>query len=279
MSTINPPLKWHGGKGLMAAKIVALFPPHTHYVEPFAGGLSVLLARDPEGVSEVVNDLNADLTNFWAVLRDPERFELFRRLAEATPFAEAVWREAAEELAGERREVLCHLRAWAFFVRCRMSLAGRMRSFTGVTKTRTRRGLNNEVSAWLTAVEGLPAVHSRLKRVLILNRPALDVIHGQDGPRTLFYCDPPYLQETRTAPNVYAHEMTDGNHRDLLGALSQVKGKFLLSGYRSEMYDGFADRLGWHRTDFPVANHASGGKSNRRMVECVWSNFKPGRAA
>lgn len=38
------PLKWHGGKHYLAARIVALMPPHTHYVEPFAGGLSVLLA-------------------------------------------------------------------------------------------------------------------------------------------------------------------------------------------------------------------------------------------
>ncbi len=58
---ISPPLKWHGGKWYLARRIVAKMPPHIHYVEPFAGGLSVLLAKDPEGVSEVVNDINGDL--------------------------------------------------------------------------------------------------------------------------------------------------------------------------------------------------------------------------
>src|SRR5829696_2917494 len=91
---IGLPLKWHGGKYYLAPKIVALMPPHLHYVEPFAGGLSVLLARDPadprlwagatggtRGVSEVVNDLNHELTNFWACLRDPPLFaEMYRRL-------------------------------------------------------------------------------------------------------------------------------------------------------------------------------------------------------
>ncbi len=279
MKGLTSPLKYHGGKGMMAHKIVGLFPSHTHYVEPFAGGLSVLLARDPEGVSEVANDLNGDLTNFWRVLQDPGTFELFRRETEAMPFSELEW-----ELADARQRETPHqlypvAAAVAFFVRCRQSLAGRMRSFTGVTKTRTRRGMNNEVSAWLTAVEGLPAVHERLKRVLILNRDALEVIRGQDGPQTLFYCDPPYLAETRTAPSVYAHEMTAGQHRELLDALADIKGKFLLSGYRSELYDRYAGEFGWHRTDFEMANHAAGGKEKRRMVESVWSNFVPGGAA
>ncbi len=278
---VAPPLKWHGGKGMMAHKIVGLFPPHTHYVEPFAGGLSVLLARDPEGVSEVVNDLNRQLWRFWNLLAHPDHFPQFVRMVEAKPFCEETWRAAryACTLSPPETDEEWVAEAVNFFVWCRQSLAGRMRSFTGITKTRTRRGMNNEVSAWLTAVEGLPAVHERLKRVLILNRPALDVIHGQDGPHTLFYCDPPYLQETRTAPNVYAHEMTEGQHQDLLVALAGIDGKFLLSGYRSPLYDRFAEQYGWHRTDFEMANHASGGKSKRRMVECVWSNFKPGGVA
>lgn len=44
MTALTPPLKWHGGKHCLADKIVALMPPHTHYCEPFAGGLALLLA-------------------------------------------------------------------------------------------------------------------------------------------------------------------------------------------------------------------------------------------
>jgi DNA adenine methylase len=277
---VNPPLKWHidGGKAYLAPKIVALMPPHVHYVEPYAGGLSVLLAKDPEGVSEVVNDLNGDLTIFWRVMQDEGNFREFVRRVEATPFSESEWDREPEgepRHGTELKYVSAVETAVRFFVRCRQSLAGRMKSFTGVTKTRTRRGMNNEVSAWLSAVEGLPAVHERLKRVLILNRDALEVIRSQDGPGTLFYLDPPYLHTTRVTTADYAHEMTRLQHADLLSALDKLKGKFLLSGYRSELYDGFATALGWHRTDFTVANHAAGGKAKRRMVESVWTNFNP----
>jgi len=34
-------------------------PPHLHYMEPYFGGGAVLFAKQYEGVSEVVNDLNA----------------------------------------------------------------------------------------------------------------------------------------------------------------------------------------------------------------------------
>lgn len=283
-ASLTPPLKWHcpGGKHYLAARIVALMPPHTHYVEPFAGGLAVLLAKDPEGVSEVVNDLDRELTTFWDVLKDDGLFDRFRRRMERTPFSELEFRRAVEQSDKNRgifsrgfgfADTAAVHAAAAFFVRCRQSLAGRMKSFTGVTKTRTRRGMNNEVSAWLTAVEGLPAVHERLKRVLILNRDALDVIRGQDGPDTLQYLDPPYLHSTRATTGDYAHEMTVEQHAKLLEALADVKGKFLLSGYRSELYDTFARAYRWNRHDFEIANHAAGGTGKRRMTECVWCNF------
>ena len=116
LSRTFPPLKWHGGKHYLAPKIIALMPEHTHYVEPYAGGLSVLLAKDPEGVSEVANDLNGDLTNFWRVLQRDESFGRFQRTLEAVPFSEAEWRDARSAPAGDPVED-----AVRFFVHCRMS--------------------------------------------------------------------------------------------------------------------------------------------------------------
>jgi DNA adenine methylase len=266
LGRVPPPLKWHGGKYYLAPKIVGLMPSHLHYVEPFAGGLSVLLAKGPDGVSEVVNDIHGDLSDFWQVLQEPKSFAAFVRTVEAVPFSEAEWRQAA--VPGGTDPVG---RAVGFFVRCRQSLAGRMDAFTGVTKTRTRRGMNNEVSAWLTAVEGLPAVHKRLRQVLVLNRDALDVIAQQDGPDTLFYLYPPYLAQTRAAADVYAHEMTAERHAELLDLVRGCRGKVMLSGYPSDLYD---HRLGdWTRHEFDLPNQAAGGKRKRRMTEVVWCNF------
>lgn len=273
---ISPPLKTWGGKHYLAQRIVALMPPHTHFVEPFFGGGSVLLAKDPEGVSEVVNDLDCELVNFWECLRDGLAFGLMKRQLEAMPFSEKDWRDAGNPDLAEgywaRSPKAPVDRAIAFFVRCRMSMAGRGESFAPLTRRRTRRGMNEQASAWLNAVEGLPAVHERLKRVVILNRPAVEVIRSQDGEQTCFYVDPPYLPETRTNPDVYRHEMSPEDHVELLEALRSCKGKVLLSGYWSELYH--LALTGWSRHDFTIPNHASKGKAQKRsMTECVWTNF------
>lgn len=276
MSVLSSPLKWHGGKAYLASRIIELMPPHIHYVEPYAGSLAVLLAKEPEGVSEVVNDLNESLMLFWRVLGDETLFKEFERRAQATPFCEALWNRAHELDRADAPTNPAHLvhYAFMFFVHCRQSLAGRMKSFAPLSRSRTRRGMNEQASAWLSAVEGLPAVHARLKRVAILNRDALDVIRQQDGPDTLFYLDPPYLHETRASTDSYGEqEMSHEDHERLLIILRGLEGKFLLSGYRSELYDDCAAANNWNRHDFDLPNNSAGGASKRRMTECVWVNF------
>jgi DNA adenine methylase len=165
------------------------------------------------------------------------------------------------------------LSAVNFFIRARQSRAGTFKGFTSLTRSRTRRGINGNASEWLGAVEGLPAVHARLIPVVLENIPAVNLIPREDTPDTLYYCDPPYLHETRSTKDSYAHEMTEDDHKELLHVLAGIKGKFLLSGYYSTLYDDAASRHGWKCHEFDLPNHAAGGKTKRRMTECVWCNF------
>jgi DNA adenine methylase len=295
---IASPMKWHGGKAYLASRLVALMPAHVHYVEPFAGGLSVLFAKNPQGVSEVVNDLNGDLINFWRVLARPTAFEQFRRMVEATPCSEWHYDNAESESIDLYRTDFGPdaTQAWKFFVCIRQSRQALQTCFATIARTRTRRGMNELPSAWLSAIDGLPEVHERLKRVVILNRDALEVIRTQDGDGTLFYLDPPYLHETRSTTGEYRHEMTADQHRDLLvtlggsqaatacvrsnetvpgwyAAAKPISGRFMLSGYHSPLYDTVAAVLGWKCHEFELPNNAGGGKEKRRMIECVWTNF------
>lgn len=270
-NAMSNPLKWHGGKSYLADWIISLMPPHTHYVEPFFGGGAVLFRKSPEGVSEVVNDVNGELMNFWETLGCPTASRSLIEGLKVTPFSE-------RRFDYEKRNPYTpigspdHMAAQSFFIRYRQSRQGLGKDFATLSRNRTRRGMNEQVSSWLSAVDGLPEAHERLKRVVILNRDAHDVIRSQDGPNTLFYLDPPYLHETRVTTSDYAFEMSEQDHYRLLVLLSEIKGTFLLSGYHSRMYDEEARRYGWTCHEKQIDNKASAKKTKSIKTECVWSN-------
>jgi DNA adenine methylase len=265
---IRPPVKWHGGKHYLAKRIIAQFPPHHTYVEPFGGAASVLINKELSPV-EIYNDHDERITRLFRVIRDNGE-ELCRRLA-LTPYSEAEFDDAKapveDEIELARRD----------FVRWRQSIGGREDAFS-YTLHRVRRGMADVVSGYLSAIEEeLPRIIQRLRTVQIICRPALDVIIRYDSPDTLFYCDPPYLPETRAvgSRNVYGVEMTEADHHDLAATLRQCQGKVVLSGYASPLYDEFyAD---WHLIQFDIANHSASGSIKQRKTECLWLNWQPER--
>ncbi len=291
MANLTQPLKWHGGKYYLRNWIIGLMPPHLHYVEPFFGGGGVLLARDTrrdwmacgdkkmtaaeQGCSEVVNDLHGELINFWRVLQDPEHFETFRRRIEMTPFSEAEFDQALEhsQQQGPDGDVSPIERAVQFFILARQSRQGLMKDFATLSRNRTRGRINEQASAWLGVVNGLADVHQRLKGVVILNQNATDVIRKQDGLKTLFYCDPPYVHESRSTTGEYAFEMTEADHEKLLATLAAIQGKFMLSGYPSELYSSWERKQNWNRHDFLIDNKAASGSVKEKKTECLWCNF------
>jgi DNA adenine methylase len=283
MSKISLPLKWHGGKQYLASRIVSLIPQHTHYVEPYFGGGAVLFNK-PEsfvrGHSEVVNDRNGDLMNFWRVLRNKQTFEELRQQLSLTPFSSEEFAAAKQGLTATKSETKPKpiksedvARAAAFFVMYRQSRQGLGKDFATMSRTRTRRDMNEQVSSWLSAIEGLQEACNRLQRVVLFCYDALKVIQREDDPKTFFYLDPPYMHGTRTSDSDYTHEMTDADHSALLYQLGKVSGKFILSGYPSELYAEAAGRYGWHCDEIKIDSKASSQKVKPVKTECLWRNF------
>src|SRR3989454_6980254 len=75
---------WYGGKFSHLNWLLPLLPNCHHYCEPFAGSAAVLLNRTPSPV-ETYNDIDADVANFFRVLRNHKN-DLVELIA-LTPFS------------------------------------------------------------------------------------------------------------------------------------------------------------------------------------------------
>src|SRR5262245_11767302 len=115
-------VKWHGGKNYLARRIIALLLPHARYVEPFAGGLSVLLNK-PRARGEIAGDLDAGLVGFYRVL-EGRTAELMARLDSLEYLAETF--DWACQDAGQDAPLESAVR---FIVRHRFSRGGLGKTF------------------------------------------------------------------------------------------------------------------------------------------------------
>jgi len=247
LSTISTPtrpiLRYFGGKWQNANRIIAHFPHHKIYVEPYCGAASVLL-RKPRSHAEVINDLDDDVVNLFRILREPESARRLAEVLRLTPFARKEFDDSfvqSEDQIEKSRRFVC--RSYMGF-----GNDAATRKSTGFRSHTTRKGSipAHDFASWPDYIEAFTA---RLRGVIVESRPALDILKAYDSDDTLFYLDPPYPRGTRNGHARYRHEMNDDDHRALAEVARRVKGKVIISGYACELYDVELypdwDRLEW----------------------------------
>ncbi|MGY1439581.1 DNA adenine methylase [Streptomyces reniochalinae] len=257
---MKPPTPYFGGKARIAKWIVSLLPKHQHYVEPFCGGLSVLLAKPPAAM-ETVNDLDGELMRMWRVLRDRPT-ELVRACA-LTPHSRTELAVSHEPVSDE---VEAARRTWS---RLAQGRSGTLRQ-TGWRHYIDPAGSTIGMPGYMAAyVDRLAAAAERLSAVSLECLPALDIV-GKYGTAkdVLLYVDPPYLGTTRPFSN-YRYEMrNETDHRELAAALHNCRAAVVLSGYDSPLYDELY--AGWHR--YTQQTMTGNAKTAKDRTEVVWSN-------
>lgn len=261
---MKPPILFFGGKITLGPAIAQLLPEHEHYVEPYAGSLAVLLAKQPSA-HETANDLDGALMAFWRVLRDqPQALE---RACALTPHSRAEF-AAARDLDGAASDLERARRVWVLLTQGR---AARM-TRTGWRHYCDPAGAGVGMPGYLAGyVQRIAPAAARLANVSLECRPALDVIRKYGAvPEALLYVDPPYLGSTRANDTTYRIEMkTEAEHRELAAALHACRAAVVLSGYPSDLYDREL-YPGWHRHQMPASTGQGGTWANR--TEVLWSN-------
>lgn len=263
---MKPPMPYFGGKQRIAQQLVALFPDHDHYVEPYAGGLSVFLAKRPAPM-ETLNDLDGHLVTFWRVLRDRPRDLI--AACELTPHSRAEM-VASREIEEGLDEVEIARRVWVHLTQGRSGIA----TLTGWRFYLDGGSTATSIAGYLDGYRRrMPAAAARLRGAQLECRDALDIIEDYGRkPGTLLYVDPPYLPGLRRA-SAYRVEADDVHHAALLEALCGCEAKVALSGYASDLYDDALD--GWTRTEIEASTQQANKPGANGRTEVLWTNYRP----
>ena len=226
-------MRWLGGKHKLAALVVANMPEHHCYCEPFAGACHVFFAKKPSPV-EIINDVNAELVNFWRVLgRDAGGL---MELGRACLYSRAEFVRLARQNPAELGDVE---RAWRFYYLNRACFGGDPKTsqdFSGATFGASRT--ENRGRLLSRALAKLPGFHARLANAVIERLDWADCIERYDSPSTCFYIDPPYAGcETDYGKGIWKRE----DYARLAERLCRISGSFLLSiNDTPEMAETFA---------------------------------------
>lgn len=267
--TIRSPIRWLGGKSVIAPWVISHLPPHHTYVEPFGGGAAVLLSK-PRAKKEIYADLDERLVDLFREIRDNHE-ELLHRLM-LTPYS----RQLRDRCLGKTDP-------FSFFIASQQSFGGMVdKTAWGMVTTHSSHGMASTVQHYVRVIESLPHIAARLQGVRINRTKWQRSLQRYDSTNTLFYLDPPYVPSTRRDGD-YDHEMSLADHVDLVKQVQKLRGSVVLSGYPNGLYAEL-EGAGWRRVDKRTAcmvvarTKATGLKGEggvareQKRTESLWLN-------
>lgn len=292
------PYPWAGGKSLIASDVWAHIGPCPVVVEPFFGGGSLLLARPVEGITrgstEIVNDLDNFVVNFWRSLqlRHAELCDwLDYPVSEVDLTARHRWlqREGLAKLAAldwEGDPMACDPQVAAWWAWGQSQWIGGGWCAPTTTARRRPKTTLNGVCRRVDLPTWLEALAHRLRFVQVWRgdwkRCVTDaVLNDVNGSVTAILLDPPYSQAHRshrknsplyavdTDPAAEVREwcLANGHRARLRIALFGLEGE----GHEALEAQGWTVKA-WTARGMSNQGHDTPNKT-RRHLERVW--FSP----
>ena len=222
---MKPLISYYGGKQKIASKILKYFPPHSVYVEPFAGGAALLFAKPalPVGNNnqyrECLNDTSKLLINMYRVaVKYPDDFN---REIQSTLLSQEDHRQSIAICKNPDGYTELQ-KAWAYYVNINTS-------FSNILNSGWSTGVNgrNHGDSFARKKQLVFNILNRINNVYISCEDAIRCISRWDSPQTLFYCDPPYPHANQGHYSGY----TLDDWQNLCNTLDSIQGSYVLSNY------------------------------------------------
>ena len=241
---MNRFFRWYGGKIRMLEKLEALIPEHKIYLEPFVGSGALALNHIRSPV-EIINDLDGDIANLFAVMADREKGkELIKRLLNV-PYDRKLFNVVREE---QKHNFI----GYNSIEKAVLTYIMISQSFNAARSSFSKDGYASSIVYQRDLKNNLYKVYERLENVQIFNVDALDLLPCYvDNEEVFAFLDPPYRHDLRgrNADKVYKCELSDSQQIKLLKIIRTATAKILLCGYKKEkgidLYDAYLLPYGW----------------------------------
>lgn len=258
---MKTPITYYGGKQKMAKHIVPLIPPHNLYCEPFCGGAAIFFAKDKSNV-EVLNDTNRELINFYRVVQND--FAILEKEIQISLHSRDLFRKAS--VIYNNPDMFSEVkRALALWVLSIQGFAGKIDGSWGydILKNTTSKKIKNKRDNFTIDLA------IKLQNVQLECADALYIIHNRDREDSFFYCDPPYFNSNMGHYDGYSIN----DFEELLQTLANIKGKFILSSYPSEILAEYTAKYGWKTKSFNSKVIVNQKKPRKTKTEVLTMNF------
>lgn len=251
----HPILRYYGAKWRQYPKMEKYIPKHEAFYETHFGSGSFYFRKD-KVKANYLNDLSAEVYNFFQVLRDKPG--ALTRVIKFTPWhvdeAKESFKPAKTKLERARR----------FFVKTHMNVGNYscFRFSRGSDATPQKITLM-DIEAFALHLAG--SVFDRLDAVdfLVKYDPCVN------GKKSFVYIDPPYPKQTRSKShrNDYDHEYEHDCHVRLLDHVVKLKCNVMISTYENELYD---EKLkGWVKKEYDAQTFTS-----KPQKEVLYMNYQ-----
>lgn len=259
------PLIYYGGKTRSAEWVCRYISEISHktFVDVFGGGGGIFFAKGPSDV-DVYNDVG-NVSNFFKVLR--EKGDMLYRSLYFTLYGREDFKFCSENWERFMREEndLEWARCW--YVQIMQSFKHQEDDGSFLVSKDV-----NSASTFSHHVDDLFYVVKRLRNTIIENHDFRHIMVDYDKDDTLFYCDPPYVSESRSdGGKGYRNEMSESDHNELLDLACSCKAKVIISGYASDLYDDRLVHPYWERVEKTARQGIHNSKQNvGTRTEVLW---------
>ena len=229
---MKPLISYYGGKQNLLDVILPNIPPHKTYIEPFCGGAAVFWAK-PLAEVNYINDTNEELINMYRMVKT--------RGAEVWEYIQGTLYSRAEH--DKAKHAYNNPEQYTEVERAALLIINAMQGFSSIINTawaqengNIRRNLWNNYRA-----RKIMPYMKKLEAAHVEKMDGAELIKRRGHKDAFIFVDPPYIDTDCAHYEGY----TQQDLLNLIEALEQTKGKFMLCHYPNETISDAAKANGW----------------------------------